>query len=156
MIDIDLSQPIEVPTAEAMQRLGRSLAGMLSPGEVVFLSGPLGAGKTTLAQAIVRSLGYTGRVKSPSYGLIELYPMNDFTVAHLDLYRLTSSEEVADLGLEAYSTNDTLILIEWPSRGEGHLPRPDWLIEIEDGPMAATTLDGADAQRQVRVERCLG
>lgn len=135
----EFSKPIEVASADAMHQLGHALAAQLVAGDVVYLSGPLGAGKTTLAQAIVRGLGFSGRVKSPSYGLIELYPINGLIVVHLDLYRLSAAEQVADLGLEAYTTAgsadkaDTVMLIEWPSRGEGHLPPASWVVEIEDG-----------------------
>ncbi|MEM1081639.1 MAG: tRNA (adenosine(37)-N6)-threonylcarbamoyltransferase complex ATPase subunit type 1 TsaE [Pseudomonadota bacterium] len=112
-------------------RLGGELAAQLYGGELVFLSGDLGAGKTTLVRGILRGLGFEGRVKSPSYGLLESYPLQSFTLHHLDLYRLTQPEELFDLGLEELLRPDAVVLIEWPERAEAALPNADWRIRIE-------------------------
>lgn len=117
-----------------MVEFGAYFAERLKPGDVIYLSGDLGVGKTALARSIIRALGFEGRVKSPSYGLIESYPGSAVTVVHLDLYRLGDPAEVVDLGLEAYLDEPAVLLIEWPDRGLGQLPPADWLIEIRDWP----------------------
>ncbi len=117
-----------------MAEFGVAFANQLQPGDVVYLRGDLGVGKTTLARAIIRALGFEGRVKSPSYGLIESYPGSVIRAVHLDLYRLADPAEVPDLGIEAYLDESAVLLIEWPERGQGQLPPADWLIEIRDWP----------------------
>lgn len=112
--------------------LGETLAERFADGGVIALSGDLGAGKTTLVRGLLRAMGHTGRVKSPSYGLIESYRIDGKDIHHLDLYRLGHGEEIAYLGLEDLMTDGSLLLIEWPERGEGWLPPPDWQIAIED------------------------
>ena len=149
----DFSAPVKVDSTEAMQQLGRQLAAQLVAGDVVYLRGPLGAGKTTLAQAIVHALGFSGRVKSPSYGLLEAYPADDFEIAHLDLYRLSGPEQVLDLGLEAYASNGSVMLIEWPDLGGDYLPKANWVIEIEDMPPSDGDPMGHATRRWVTVSR---
>ena len=112
------------------------MINQLQPGDVVYLRGDLGVGKTALARSIIRALGFEGRVKSPSYGLIESYPGSTMKAVHLDLYRLADPAEVPDLGIEAYLDESAVLLIEWPERGQGQLPPADWLIEIRDWPDA--------------------
>lgn len=112
--------------------LGRELAGLFANGGIVYLSGDLGAGKTTLVRGLLRALGFEGRVKSPSYGLIESYVIDGREIHHLDLYRLGHGEEIAYLGLEDLVTEGSLLLVEWPERGAGWLPAADWRIHIDD------------------------
>ncbi|WP_376696570.1 tRNA (adenosine(37)-N6)-threonylcarbamoyltransferase complex ATPase subunit type 1 TsaE [Wenzhouxiangella sp. EGI_FJ10305] len=112
--------------------LGGELAGLFAGGGIVYLSGDLGVGKTTLVRGLLRALGFEGRVKSPSYGLIESYVIDGREIHHLDLYRLGHGEEIAYLGLEDLLTEGSLLLVEWPERGEGWLPAADWRIEIDD------------------------
>jgi len=114
--------------------LGAALAERFAEGGIVTLSGDLGAGKTTLVRGILRAMGHEGRVKSPSYGLIESYRIDGRDVHHLDLYRLGHGEEVEYLGLEDLLTPDSLLLIEWPERGAGWLPPVDWRVRIDDTP----------------------
>lgn len=128
----ELNQVIEVANEAGMVELGRWLAGQLTGGDVVYLEGDLGVGKTTLARAVISAMGFAGNVKSPSYGLIESYPSVSGQVAHLDLYRLGQAQEIGDLGLEDYLGPDWVMLIEWPERGCGSLPSPSWTIRIED------------------------
>lgn len=115
-----------------MLALGKILAPWLREGGQVDLSGDLGMGKTTLVRGILRALGYEGRVKSPSYGLIESYSLPGLTVHHLDLYRLSHGEELAFLGIEELLDGRALVLIEWPERARGFLPDPDWTVVIEE------------------------
>jgi len=114
--------------------LGRELARRFAGGDIIYLSGDLGAGKTTLVRGLLRALGFEGRVKSPSYGLIESYTIDGRDIHHLDLYRLGHGEEIAYLGLEDLLDQDSLLLIEWPERGEGWLPAANWHIRIHDRP----------------------
>jgi len=112
--------------------LGRELARLFAGGGIVYLSGDLGVGKTTLVRGLLRALGYAGRVKSPSYGLIESYTVDGRHIHHLDLYRLSHGEEIVYLGLEDLLDEGSLLLVEWPERGPGWLPAPDWTISISD------------------------
>ncbi len=111
--------------------LGADWAQQFKGGELVFLKGALGAGKTTLVRGLLRGLGFEGRVKSPSYGLLESYELDPLTIHHLDLYRLGHAEELFDLGLEELLAPNTVVLVEWPERAERALPDPHWMIEIE-------------------------
>lgn len=108
------------------------LAGILAaaqPGPaVVYLRGDLGAGKSTLARAWLRSLGVAGTIRSPTYTLVERYPLGDSEALHLDLYRIGSGGELEFLGLDDASAR--LWLVEWPERGAGGLPAPDLEIEL--------------------------
>jgi tRNA threonylcarbamoyladenosine biosynthesis protein TsaE len=115
--------------AGTMQLLGERLAGCLGHG-IVFLHGELGAGKTTLARGILRGLGYTDKVRSPTYSLVEPYSVGQGMVYHLDLYRLGDPEELEWLGLRDLLAGNSLLLVEWPQRGAGQLPTADLEIRI--------------------------
>jgi len=92
---------------------------------VIYLDGPLGAGKTTFVRYLAHSLGYQGHVKSPTYGLLEVYEINKIKLLHLDLYRVESAEELEFLALRDLYDANSLMLIEWPERGKGELPTAD-------------------------------
>jgi tRNA threonylcarbamoyladenosine biosynthesis protein TsaE len=111
---------LELPDLEAMQVLGNRIAMALQIGDVIALSGGLGAGKTTLARAIIAGLGYGGEVPSPSFGIIEAYdpPALRMLVVHADFYRLKRPEEAEELGLEDYRQDGALIA-EWPENAGG-------------------------------------
>jgi tRNA threonylcarbamoyladenosine biosynthesis protein TsaE len=114
--------------------LGARMAGCLLPGPpfVVYLQGDLGAGKTTLARGILRALGETGVVRSPTYGLVAEYETPRGRVVHLDLYRLRSPEELVALGLADYLAGSLMWLIEWPEQCRGaQLPQADARVSIE-------------------------
>ena len=106
---------------------------------MIFLQGDLGAGKTTFARGFLRGYGFQDAVKSPTYTLVEPYEFKYCSIYHFDLYRLSSPEEVAHLGVEEYFTDQTICLVEWPERGRGWLPLPDLTI----------TLSGSGAGREV-------
>ena len=125
-------ETLEIPTESDMLGLGADLARVLAAGQVLYFSGELGVGKTTLVRGILRGLGFEGRVKSPSFGLIESYPLQDFTIHHLDLYRLADPEEIAFLGLEDLVGEDSVLLVEWPERGTGWLPPPSAEVAIRE------------------------
>lgn len=103
------------------QALGGALARQLRGGDVVTLSGPLGVGKTALARAVIRALGYEGDVPSPSFAIVQPYEDLQPPLWHVDLYRIEEAGELDELGLDSLS--DAALLVEWPDRaGEGAWP----------------------------------
>ncbi len=120
----------KLSTLEDTRRLAGELAAQpqLLAGQVVYLEGDLGMGKTTLVRYLLQQLGYVGRVKSPTYGLLEQYDLQSLKVLHLDLYRLLDAEELEYLGLRDLHDSDTALLAEWPDKGKGVLPSPDLRI----------------------------
>ncbi len=95
---------------------------------IIFLSGDLGSGKTTFVRAVLEALGEKGKIKSPTYTIIESYTIKQQQIFHLDLYRLADPEELYFLGLEDYLINDTIFFVEWPTKGSSVLPKPDILL----------------------------
>lgn len=139
-----------------MSELGVQLAKVLMPGAIIYLDGDLGAGKTTLVRGLLRSLGYSGAVKSPTFTVVEPYSLenNKFynynqlecdvnserenislsdstqVIYHFDLYRLEDPEELEYLGIRDYLDGRAIALIEWPEKGYGILPEADLIIKI--------------------------
>lgn len=112
------------------QRLANALA-KTNPTGSLWLSGDLGVGKTTFTRYLLRALGHTGAVKSPTYTLVEPYNIKGKPVYHADLYRLNDPEELDFIGFfEYFDETDSLIIIEWASRAETVLPKPDITINI--------------------------
>lgn len=105
--------------------LGAEIATVLRPGLTIFLSGNLGAGKTTLARGILRGLGYEGKVKSPTYNLIELYKISRLYFYHFDFYRFNDPLEWEEAGFREYFNADSICLVEWPEKAGELLPRAD-------------------------------
>ncbi|MBI2296455.1 MAG: tRNA (adenosine(37)-N6)-threonylcarbamoyltransferase complex ATPase subunit type 1 TsaE [Betaproteobacteria bacterium] len=119
-----------LPTAEDTLALGAALAPRLEPGMVVYLSGELGAGKTTLARGILKALGYTGKVKSPSFALVELYKLSRLYLYHFDFYRFNDPRELEEAGFREHFSPDAVCLVEWPENAAGALPPADIRIEM--------------------------
>lgn len=120
-----------LPDEAATIALARRLAPALFDGGVVYLRGELGAGKTTFARALLQAMGVGERVKSPTYSLLERYSVNGHDAFHLDLYRIADAGELEWLGLDELDAPETIVLIEWPERGRGALPKPDLDITLE-------------------------
>jgi tRNA threonylcarbamoyladenosine biosynthesis protein TsaE len=114
-----------LPDEAAVQALAAEFSGRLPAPFVIYLRGDLGAGKTTFARALIRALGFSGHVKSPTYGLLETYPVAGRVVLHLDLYRIEQAAELEYLALTDLFGEDALLLVEWPERGAGFLPPAD-------------------------------
>jgi len=124
---ISLSLPDEAATLD----LGAKLSKLLQPGWVVYLRGDLGAGKTTLVRGLLRALGYEGRVKSPTYTLLESYDLSRFVLQHYDLYRMIDPREWLDAGFRDDCNASTLCMVEWPEKARGLLPKPDMEIRLD-------------------------
>src|ERR1700751_2329902 len=116
---------ISLPSEEATARFAADVAAALEPGDLVTLSGDLGAGKTAFARALIRYLAgdRTVEVPSPSFTLVQTYELPRFAWVHDDLYRLSGTAELAELGFEDLA-DGTVVLLEWPGRAAGFLP-PD-------------------------------
>jgi len=124
MIELDL------PDEEATTALGGLIARIEGPLKV-YLSGDLGSGKTTLARALLQALGVQGRIKSPTYALVEPYQIASKSAYHIDLYRLNGTpRELEELGLRELIFEDGWLLLEWPERAQGFLPEPDLWIHL--------------------------
>ena len=144
---------MNLPDEAATARLGEAVAAKLRPGEAVCLSGPLGAGKSTLARALVRALTTPDEdVPSPTFTLVQFYEGPRLNIAHFDLYRLTSPDEAYEIGLDE-ALDAGAAVIEWPERLEGDLPRDrlDIVIALDDagGRLARLTAHGAWEGRDV-------
>jgi tRNA threonylcarbamoyladenosine biosynthesis protein TsaE len=129
---------VRTTSAEETEAFGARLASARPGGDdtlyVVYLTGDLGAGKTTLTRGLLRSLGVTGAVRSPTYTLVEVYEISSvMTVVHLDLYRLSDPAELHNLGLREWARAGHLWLIEWPERGGQLLPVADLVITLTAG-----------------------
>lgn len=125
----------------ATQRAGAALAAVLKPGDIVLLEGALGAGKTTLVRGLLRALGHDREVPSPSFAIVQPYDDVMPPVWHVDLYRIDSPSELAELGLDAVLAEGALV-VEWPGRaGEGAWPPSALTLSLamlDDGSRALT------------------
>lgn len=120
----------ELNTEQDTAEFGRALAAVLHSGMTVWLHGELGAGKTTLVRAILRAMGVTGPVKSPTYTLVEPYNISSLYLYHFDFYRLKSQDEWVDAGFRDYFGSGALCLVEWPEKAGPQLPGADLELEL--------------------------
>ena len=158
-------QTIFLADEAGTEALGRALAQAvmtIGKGATVFLHGNLGMGKTTMSRGVMRGMGHSGAVKSPTYTIVEPYDHLKPMVYHFDLYRLGDPEELEYLGIRDYFDSSSLCLIEWAERGEGVLPLPDLRVELEpegEGRMAtlrAQTRLGKECLDTLRVSGLAG
>ncbi len=121
---------MELADENATLSLARRLAALLRPGMVIYLRGNLGAGKTTLVRGVLHALGYGGRVKSPTYALLETYQAAGLELRHFDLYRLHSEEEWDMAGFRDEFDGNNIFFIEWPEQALGLIPPADLEIDF--------------------------
>ena len=124
------SGKIAFPCERDVETFANKFTSEIQVPLVIWLEGDLGAGKTTFARALVHALGYKGRVKSPTYGLLEQYLIGPVQVLHMDLYRISDPGELEFLGLEDLLDETSILLVEWPDRGGEWLPRPDFIFSF--------------------------
>ena len=138
---------------EATLGLGRQLANGLAPGMLVTLRGSLGAGKTTMARGILRGLGFEGRVKSPTYSLVELYELSRLDLYHFDFYRFEDPHELIESGLQDAFNETNVCIVEWPEKAERLLPAADLEVALsmtDSGRTAVLTAQTENGKRCLR------
>lgn len=152
---------LELPDEQATDALGARLAQTLlasinsneiskienNSGAAIYLRGDLGAGKTALTRALLRAAGVSGRIKSPSYALLESYKVSSLYFYHIDFYRFNDSSEWQDAGFRELFRPDAVVLIEWPERAEDQLPPPDLLIDLSYSGQGRTARIKAQTKR---------
>lgn len=134
---------VELADEAATASLAAKLAQALIPGMVIFLHGDLGAGKTTLVRALLHALGYAGRVKSPTYTLVEQYEASGLHLRHFDLYRFRDASEWEAAGFRDEFNGSNVCLVEWPEKAQGLLPQEDITIVLEILPQGRIAVLGA-------------
>jgi tRNA threonylcarbamoyladenosine biosynthesis protein TsaE len=139
----------------ATERCGAALAPELEGGMIVTLHGDLGTGKTTLVRGLLRACGWAGAVKSPTYTLVEHYPISSLYLYHFDFYRFVDPSEWETAGLAEYFRHDSVCLVEWPERVEDLLPPPDLAITLAHPAGGASGRELALQARTAAGERCL-
>ena len=126
-----MSADLNLPDAAATERLGAALAPGIAPGRVLHLRGDLGAGKTTLVRGLLHTLGHAGRVKSPTYTLVEPYTLSRLDLYHFDFYRFHDKREWVASGFRDYFSPEAACIVEWPERAGDLLASPDVEIRLE-------------------------
>jgi tRNA threonylcarbamoyladenosine biosynthesis protein TsaE len=121
----------QIDTLEQLNTVAVELGQQVKPGDVVFLLGDLGAGKTTFTQMFLKASGVNEPVKSPTYTLFETYQVANQVYVHMDLYRLSDPEELYFMGIEDLLNGSDILLVEWPKKGLGVLPAADWTLNFE-------------------------
>ena len=141
-----------LPDEEATLALGAAISRAIEPGLVFFLRGELGAGKTTLVRGVLRGLGFQGRVKSPTYALVELYTVSRLDLHHFDFYRFQDPREWIDAGFRETFNGRNVCLVEWPQKAAGLLPPADVEIVLESSGSGRSAILRAGSPQG---ERCL-
>jgi tRNA threonylcarbamoyladenosine biosynthesis protein TsaE len=133
---------LRLPDPAATLRLGEALSVGAAPGRVLFISGDLGAGKTTLVRGLLRGLGYAGRAKSPTYALVEPYSFPRLDLYHFDFYRFKDRSEWLNSGFREHFNPQSLCVVEWPEKAGDLLAPPDLQIRLDfDGAARKATLE---------------
>lgn len=122
---------IKLKNTVATEKFGKQLSTTLSSPCLVLLKGELGAGKTTLVRGFLRGLGVVESIKSPTFTLVESYPVTQGTVYHFDLYRIVDPKELEVIGFREYFDQKSLVFIEWPEQGAEYIPAPDLEIALK-------------------------
>ncbi|MDH4395957.1 MAG: tRNA (adenosine(37)-N6)-threonylcarbamoyltransferase complex ATPase subunit type 1 TsaE [Limnobacter sp.] len=130
-----------LPDEATTQSVGEKLAHQLSTPLVIALNGPLGAGKSTLIRAMLRKLGVTGPIKSPTYALVEPYNFSNYSIYHFDFYRFFDENEWGDSGFRDYFNSDSICLVEWAEKAGRVLPPIDLGIDLQYAPTEGRTLN---------------
>ena len=132
LCSLTLTLPDETATDELARQFVPLVTGAtgLAPGGRIHLHGDLGAGKTAFTRALLRGCGIQGRIKSPSYALLESYKVSNLYFYHFDFYRFNDSREWLDAGFRDLLRDDAVVLIEWPERAGGLLPPPDMQVSL--------------------------
>jgi tRNA threonylcarbamoyladenosine biosynthesis protein TsaE len=152
------SASIELPDAAATAAAGERAAPELAGGMVLTLSGDLGAGKTTLVRGMLRGLGWTRAVKSPTYTLVEHYPFSNLYFYHFDFYRFAEPSEWETAGLSECFDARSVCVVEWPERVRGMLPVADLALTLTLLPLSGSRQDGrllAGVAQTEAGKRCL-
>jgi tRNA threonylcarbamoyladenosine biosynthesis protein TsaE len=150
-----LSLNTQLPDEAATLALGTALAACLEPGDTVYLRGELGAGKTTLARGVLRGLGFEGRVKSPTYTLVEVYEVSRLHLHHFDFYRFHDPREWTDAGFRESFNGLNVSLIEWPEKAAGQLPPADLEITLTSSGFGRSASLRAASPRGTRLVECI-
>jgi len=143
-----------LPDEAATLALGAALGPCLEPGSVVFLQGELGAGKTTLVRGLLRGLGFEGRVKSPTYALVELYEVSRLKFHHFDFYRFRDPREWIDAGFRESFDGRIVSLVEWPEKAAGLLPAADLVITLTSSNSGRSASWQPSSPRGERITQC--
>lgn len=134
--------------------LGAELASAIRPGMAIYLSGDLGAGKTTLARGLLRGLGYEGKVKSPTFTLVEVYEVSRLYLYHFDFYRINHPRELEEAGFREYFNPASVCLVEWPEKAAAELPAADLKILLQvEGPGRRVGICAATEAGKLCLER---
>ncbi len=142
-------------TQNLAERLSAAVGAEKQSGAILHLEGDLGAGKTTFSRFFIQSLGHSGKVKSPTYTLVEPYELHDITIYHFDLYRLADPEELEFMGVRDYFAENTVCLVEWPQKGGELLACADLVITIKlVDEQRFFTLDALTAKGESILRRC--
>ncbi|MCF6319883.1 MAG: tRNA (adenosine(37)-N6)-threonylcarbamoyltransferase complex ATPase subunit type 1 TsaE [Proteobacteria bacterium] len=121
----------QIDTLDQLEEIAIKFYQLVLAGDVIFLQGDLGCGKTTFTQLFLKNADISGVVKSPTYALYESYANQQHNFVHMDLYRLSHPEELYYIGIEEILDDKNITLIEWPEKGQGVLPSPNWLFQFQ-------------------------